>query len=60
MDEEKEICYEEACDVEETLETFNEDEYFKRQKSVLKISSRIFLRELLSSLCPPLSSIRIV
>ena len=36
MDEEKEICYEEACDAEETLETFNEDEYFKRQKEFFK------------------------
>lgn len=36
MDEEKEICYEEACDTEETLETFNEDEYFKRQKEFFK------------------------
>lgn len=36
MDEEKEVCYEEACDSEETLETFNEDEYFKRQKEFFK------------------------
>lgn len=36
MDEEKEICYEEACDAEETLETFNEDKYFKRQKEFFK------------------------
>jgi len=36
MDEEKEVCYEEACDTEETLETFNEDEYFKRQKEFFK------------------------
>lgn len=36
MDEEKEICYEEVCDEEETLETFNEDEYFKRQKELFK------------------------
>ena len=36
MDEEKEICYEEACDVEETLETFDEDEYFKCQKEFFK------------------------
>ena len=36
MDEEKEICCEEACDAEETLETFNEDEYFKRQKEFFK------------------------
>lgn len=36
MDEEKEVCYEEACDAEETLETFNEDEYFKRQKEFFK------------------------
>lgn len=36
MDEKKEICYEEACDAEETLETFNEDEYFKRQKEFFK------------------------
>ena len=35
-DEEKEVCYEEACDTEETLETFNEDEYFKRQKEFFK------------------------
>ena len=36
MDEKKEICYGEACDAEETLETFNEDEYFKRQKEFFK------------------------
>ena len=36
MDEEKEVCCEEACDTEETLETFNEDEYFKRQKEFFK------------------------
>lgn len=37
MDEEKaEVCCEEACDSEETLETFNEDEYFKRQKEFFK------------------------
>lgn len=36
MDKEKEVCYEEACDEEETLETFNEDEYFKRQKELFK------------------------
>ena len=36
MDEEKEICCEEAGDSEETLETFNEDEYFKRQKEFFK------------------------
>ena len=46
MDEEKEICYEEACDAEETLETFNEDEYFKRQKEFFKkIFERDQLRE---------------
>lgn len=36
MDEKKEICSGEACDAEETLETFNEDEYFKRQKEFFK------------------------
>ena len=36
MDKEKEVCYEDACDAEETLETFNEDEYFKRQKEFFK------------------------
>ena len=44
MDEEKEVCYEEACDTEETLETFNEDEYFKRQKEFFK---KTFERDLL-------------
>ena len=37
MDEDKlETCYEKASDSEETLEMFNEDEYFKRQKEFFK------------------------
>lgn len=36
MDKEKEVCYEDACETEETLGTFNEDEYFKRQKEFFK------------------------
>lgn len=42
MDIEKEVCYEDACETEETLETFNEDEYFKRQKEFFK---KIFERD---------------
>ena len=34
--EEKEEIWDEAADEEETLETFNEDEYFKRQKEFFK------------------------